>query len=206
MFAVTKIIDESLYAVKIITDRRQHPEAYECDDTREEEDEFERLFNNWADTAYLYNFFETHVEDLQSGYFGGKISIEEAVMRTLAEAAALEEKLLDLAEKGKMHRKIKLEQLFRPLFKRDQLVYPPPERQQSKAYGEGRRSWLRVYAIRIDENLYIITGGAIKLTEAMNTRPHLMAELAKLKQVREFLIEEQIIDLESLTEFLEIDL
>ncbi len=206
MFAVTKIIDESLYAVKIITDRRQHPEAYECDDTREEEDEFERLFNNWADTAYLYNFFETHVEDLQSGYFGGKISIEEAVMRTLAEAAALEEKLLDLAEKGKMHRKIKLEQLFRPLFKRDQLVYPPPERQQSKAYGEGRRSWLRVYAIRIDENLYIITGGAIKLTEDMNTRPHLMAELAKLKQVREFLIEEQIIDLESLTEFLEIDL
>lgn len=49
-----------------------------------------------------------------------------------------------------------------------------------------RQGWLRLYAIRLGENCYIITGGAIKLTHHMR-RDHLQAELKKLKLVQTFL-------------------
>lgn len=93
-----------------------------------------------------------------------------------------------------------------PVFKSELAIYPIPPYQRSKVYGSMRKSWLRVYAIRIEENLFIITGGAIKLTKTMNERPHLMAELDKMEAVKLWLIENQVIDLDSLIEFMEVDL
>ena len=45
---------------------------------------------------------------------------------------------------------------------------------------------LRLYAVKF-RDWYVITGGAIKLTEKMKGRPHLQAELDKLELVRNFL-------------------
>lgn len=46
-------------------------------------------------------------------------------------------------------------------------------------------SWLRIYAVRLDTNLFLISGGAIKLTKNMD-KPHLQNELRKLDITRIF--------------------
>ena len=53
------------------------------------------------------------------------------------------------------------------------------------------KGWLRVYAIRLAQNCYLITGGAIKLTQNME-RKHLQKELKKLDQARMFLRNNEI--------------
>lgn len=46
---------------------------------------------------------------------------------------------------------------------------------------------IRIYAIRIEENTFIVTGGAIKLTRAMPEHPDTAEELEKIKKCKKFL-------------------
>ena len=46
----------------------------------------------------------------------------------------------------------------------------------------------------MSDGVYIITGGAIKLTATMQEREHTRMELVKMDRVRRFLLEENIID------------
>ncbi len=63
-------------------------------------------------------------------------------------------------------------------------------------------SWLRIYAIKLATGVYIITGGAIKLTATMEEREHTQAELTKMEMVRNFLLNEGIIDDDGFIEYL----
>lgn len=149
--------------------------------------EFARIFKEWTDVEFLEEFFETHKEDLQSGYHLskiGQISIEDAVFQTIDEAEAFEKYILKVAEKGKENEDQTLQDLvFKPLHKNDTTI----KHQETKAYGVNSRSWLRIYAIRIASNCYVISGGAIKLTRSMNNREHTRKELAKLKVLTSYL-------------------
>jgi hypothetical protein len=166
---------------------------------KEESDEFTLLFDKWNDIEFLEQFFEDNKADLQSGFFGN-ISIEEAVFRTIDEAEMLEEYIRTVAQTGKVNpEESRLDLLFSSLHKNDYSI----QLLQSKAYGSGRRSWLRLYAIRIAENLYVVSGGAIKLTETMNNRPHLLRELQKLKVTQHYLKEIDLLN-ENDYEFIEI--
>lgn len=49
-------------------------------------------------------------------------------------------------------------------------------------------------AIKLVSGVYIITGGAIKLTATMQEREHTRRELIKLEKVRNFLLEQNVID------------
>lgn len=60
-----------------------------------------------------------------------------------------------------------------------------------------------MYALRVDKNVYIITGGAIKLTQKMQDREHTNIELDKIDRCRRFLIERGIVDLDGLIEEIE---
>ena len=64
-----------------------------------------------------------------------------------------------------------------------------------------RRSWLRLYAIKLSMGIYIITGGAIKLTRTMQEREHTLQELVKMEKVRNFLIREHVFDEDSFTDY-----
>lgn len=66
----------------------------------------------------------------------------------------------------------------------------------------GRSSWLRIYAIKLAKGIYIVTGGAIKLTATMQERPHTAKELTKIEKVRNFLLEEGIIDDDSFIDYM----
>jgi hypothetical protein len=46
---------------------------------------------------------------------------------------------------------------------------------------------LRLYAIRISENAYVITGGVIKLVRKMEDHPDTRREFRKIKMVKAYL-------------------
>jgi hypothetical protein len=162
----------------------------------EEQDEFRRLFNLWFDPEYLVDFFEKNIKDISNGYYG-TYSVEEASLLTNNIAESLENKLLDLAHRSESEQSKGLDQIFYPLYN---------EHSQIRFLNESkvRNFWLRIYALRVDYNIYIITGGAIKLTRTMQERPHTMHELEKLKRCRSFLLSQGIVDHDGIIEELEI--
>jgi len=127
----------------------------------ERQDEMHRLFDLWSDVEYLESFFEENKADLCGGYIGCP-TVDEAVNRILDDAERLERRLYDLAKKGQQDPNNTLQTLFSPLNNETRLA----EQQKSKAkiIVFKRSSWLRLYAIRIASNLYVVTGGAIKGT------------------------------------------
>jgi len=144
------------------------------------------VFTKWRDIAYLKQFFEENIHDLQSGFFGD-ITVREAVFRTKNEAKLMHTRIKRIAKEGIKDSGNTLQDLvFTQLHKDDFSI----QHLQSKAYGQTYPSWLRLYAVRIESNLYVVSGGAIKLTKTMQERPHLIAELNKLKATVEYLREE----------------
>jgi len=202
MFVLETIIENSLYAIKYNDSEVDIFENNEFEEEYEKPNEFRRLFNNWSDPEYLEAFFQKHKTDLQKEFYNF-ISLEDAISQTINESFELEEKLIEVAENGKENVYENLQTLFAPLNKKEKILVNIPANQKSKVYGACYKSWLRIYAIRIEKNVFIITGGAIKLTENMNEREHLLNELDKLKRIRQFLIDVEIIDNDSITEFLE---
>ncbi len=170
---IFEVVEESLYAVQY---------------DKKGEHEFERLFDLWNDAIYLEDFFQTHETDLKSGYWGEDISIEEAVIKTMKWANKLEDKLLEIAEHGKTDKYETLSSLFKPLHDKTTKIEPLEE-------NKAKESWLRIYAIRVDSNLFVVSGGAIKLVQTMNEREHLMEEMSKLKLVQAFLSDDENLEL-----------
>jgi hypothetical protein len=154
-------------------------------------DEFRKAFNQWQDVEYLEDFFETHLSDLKSKFYQytfGNISVEDAVKKTISESQAFEAYLrvrIQLAAKQNL--KILNDEIFKPLdeFKKTTKLHY----EANKAYGLESNSWLRLYAIRITATIFVVSGSAIKLTKAMQDRPHTQKELQKLKKTAQFLKE-----------------
>lgn len=142
----------------------------------ETENEFELLFTRWNDTEYLRSFFKEHKSDL------GMLTITEAIDKTFDDAADLEALLINVAED-----KTDLQVLFKPLSNNEYKLRPY---QTSKVYGTIRKSWLRVYAVRITSDLFVITGGAIKLTRTMEERDHTKDQLRRISKARNYLKEQ----------------
>ncbi|MEX0778774.1 MAG: hypothetical protein WD491_11465 [Balneolales bacterium] len=143
------------------------------------DDELNKAFDLWNDVEYLTAFFEKNKHDLNL-YGAGISQIDTAVEKTLLEAEMLENRILRIVETAGES----FDKFFKPL---DRVV---PIHQKSKAYGLKRRSWLRLYAVRINPDLYVISGSAIKLTQKMQDRVHTSKELVKLNRVRDYLKEE----------------
>ena len=165
--------------VRIFADRL-HSFEYETEDC----DEFTRIFRLWHDPEYLDGFFTEHIKDLQNGFYGN-ITKEDAIITTKIEAKRLEKRLWELAEDPNKS----LDEIFRALF---ELKNDFPERRKAK--GDLRDSWLRIYALKLEDGVYIVTGGTIKLTPAMQDREHTNKELLKLNRCIDFLREQGIID------------
>lgn len=95
-----------------------------------------------------------------------------------------------------------LSKIFRPLDNNqasDMMLQKEKARLKRKY---GHSSWLRLYAIKLIQGNYIITGGAIKLTATMQEREHTRQELVKIDKVRRYLLEEGIIDDEGFIEYI----
>lgn len=93
-----------------------------------------------------------------------------------------------------------LDALFKPLenFRTSEMLLGREKARPGRK--ERHPSWLRLYAIKLDKGMYLITGGAIKLTFHMDEREHTRRELQKLEKVRAFLMEQQVFDADSFLE------
>jgi len=143
---------------------------------------FEELFDNWTDVEYLFKFFNNNQEYLHQPFWESlyheKISVTKALEITLDLAEKMEDFIIKYADSGANSNY--LSRIFYPLVNDN--VFHKPLKSAYKAYGPNKTSWLRVYAIKIEDN-YIITGGAIKLTKTMQESPNTQQELARLQSV-----------------------
>lgn len=150
-------------------------------------------FDRWNDVNWLRTFFKNNLEDLTS-YF--KITdVNQAIYDTLDDAERLQCLIMDISPEAN------LDELFRHL---------EPSRMKEMVLGKekakvnNRRqhaSWLRIYAIKLSDGIYIITGGAVKLTPTMQERQHTLDELVKMEKVRNFLLSENIVDSEGFVDY-----
>ncbi|MCU0328251.1 MAG: hypothetical protein MUE53_04605 [Chitinophagales bacterium] len=67
---------------------------------------------------------------------------------------------------------------------------------------KGRKNYLRIFAIKIDKNCFVITGGAIKFHHLNKDRPHTLREMQKLSRCRDYLKENRVFDADSFYEFI----
>lgn len=159
-------------------------------------DELEHLENIWNDPEYLLEFFNEQKSKLAHGIYS-KYTVREAVLKTIEDSETLFNQLYDIAERGFEDPSDTLSQLFFPLHESDKKRLSPYE--QCKAYGiKIPDGWLRLYAIRLDANTFVITGGGIKLTKTIQEDDLLMTELQKLKETQQYLIENNIIDIDDI--------
>ncbi|WP_020570449.1 hypothetical protein [Neolewinella persica] len=128
------------------------------------DNELYKVFRQWQDGEYLSRFFRANKTNLEAYYGKGMTSLR-AMERTLDESHKLFKKLiaaLSDAEAGN----------FSPL---SQLFTNVDDSPRFSDYVEQKikRSWLRLFAVRTDDGLFFITGGAIKLTASLQgDNPH----------------------------------
>lgn len=153
------------------------------------------LFEQWNDIMWLRDFFKTNLTDLSS-YF--KITdVNQAIYDTIEESNKIECLIMDISPDAD------LETLFRPLNNnRTSEVILGKEKARLKECIKKHSSWLRIYALKLTSGIYIITGGAIKLTATMQEREHTILELKKMEDVRNFLLSENVIDNDSFIDYM----
>lgn len=162
------------------------PHLYTFHYSNEDSDELERVFDEWDDPVYLFDFFTDNKVDLKNNY-----TVEEAIEKTKTDLKHFRNKLLELESDPR-----KLNLFFQNLHNQE---YKAKILSDQKA----KQSWLRLYAIKIDDSeqpMFVITGGMIKLTHLMEDRPHGLIERNKIKRCKDFLKNNGVIDTDSFIE------
>ena len=175
MMTFDKIIDDGrLWAVRF---------------NKDNQNALQKVMSQWSDAEWLADFFTQNLDDLIS-YFR-ITSIEDAIYQTMEDRDELACIIMDISPDANLDR------FFRPL---DNNCISEMILGKEKGRPH-RRSWLRLYAIKLSMGIYIITGGAIKLTRTMQEREHTLQELEKMEKVRNFLIQEHVFDEDSFTDY-----
>lgn len=178
MFALREIITGKLYALA------EAPPS----------DVFNQCFEQWQDVTFLHEFFLNNPAVL--AYYGkGR---KEGIKKIIKEAGRFEDDLLSIVNSGEGH--TSLDTIFTALHTDDNFETPFL---QSKAYGnEQSPCFLRLYAIRLNDGCYVVVAGLIKTTRALQESEEGKAVLSKLKEVAEFLRENNFEDAYNLTELI----
>ena len=137
------------------------------------------LMERLTDQEYLRALFKERKKELQ--FFNAQPI--DAAVRTYKEALWITEDIKDICNQGVTDDGNTLDMLFAPLDDRIKSA----SFIQAKAKGDlNTAPWIRIYAIKIDANEYVITGGGIKLTEKMEEDPLLVEELKRLEEAESY--------------------
>ncbi len=138
---------------------------------------------SYNDPEYLLHYFNKNTEKLKY-YQNPSYTPQEAAIRTRKEATEIIKELRDLATNSGNS---SLDDLFEPLHTNEAFNHPRYYTDmKAKGYPDNA-PWLRVYAVKCDENLYVITGYGIKLVQDMRDDKDLNFELTKLQMATDFL-------------------
>ena len=161
---------------------------------REDADELTRVFRNWSNFDFLLDFFLDNFKDLD--HFFSIRSIRKAIQDTVEDADYLEKMILQFPGTED------LDTLFHPLSLSDNRAAELTREKARNWDRERHASWLRIYAVRLEEGIYVVTGGAIKLTPTMQERPHTKAELDKMDKCQEYLKSNGVFDQDSFIDYI----
>lgn len=177
-----KIMNTCMTFDKVIEDGRLWAVRYQGDN----ENALQKVMGQWNDAEWLADFFTQNFDDLVS-YF--KITkLDEAVYDTMEDSDELECLILDISPDAN------LDELFRPL-ENGRTSEMMLSKEKARLRNRPRHaSWLRLYAIKLNPGIYVISGGAIKLTRTMQEREHTLIELEKLEKVRQYLVANGVVD------------
>ena len=148
--------------------------------------EYSRLLELWNDPEYVFDFAEKNEDYIeQLGY-----SPDYFIESVLSDAELLEDLLLDYE-----HNDLIIDGCFQPLYNEEyQCRILSLQKKKCKL--------LRLYAIRIDTNCFVITGGAIKITRTMQQHPDTNKELQKLNRCKSYLQSKDVFNEESFFEII----
>jgi len=182
---IVKIIENRLYAV--------------CYDDQQD-DEYTRLFyHDWNDIPGLIQFFLTHNAFLQTSFWKNfKLSYEDAAYIVFEEAMGLEEELQICALHADTEDYPDLNSYFQEFG--GEFLFYVCDYVPVKAYGTNNPSLIRLYALRITDNCYLIVGGGIKLAKTIQESPGLEKVISRIKQVQAYLKEQGVISADDLLE------
>lgn len=139
----------------------------------EQLNEYDRLMDLWTDVGYLHAFAKkNNVPDVY------------AFVEDLLQNA---EEIQDFLERLNNNRQ-PLGFYFEPLQASEK------GKVLSLQKGKIKRNRLRYYAIKLDERNFVITGGAIKMSQKMDEHPDTAKELVKLKEAKKYLQGQGVFD------------
>ena len=154
----------------------------------ETENSLKRVLRQWEDAEYIYKFLKENAADIKPGK-----SIAELTNEIMEDSRFIIDSILKIIDSYEAN----LDHFFKPLDNNEYRIHELSRR-------KGRQSVLRLYAIRIESNIYVITGGAIKLPlqHLMEDRTHTQKELIRLNKAKDYLKNNGIFDEDSFFEFL----
>jgi hypothetical protein len=155
------------------------------------DDEYSRLMNLWTDTEYVRDFLIENEQDIPLNK-----TKKQFVEYIREDALYIDEQLIKIIQSDGES----LSNFFRPLHNSEFHL-------KVLSLQKGRQHSLRLYAVKIDEDTFVITGGAIKLPlhHLMEDRTHTRLELDKLNSAKDYLRKKGIFDDDSFFEFLNED-
>jgi len=137
------------------------------------------------DIDYLLEFFEANKHDLRGNY--GKYEFVDAIQEAAADINETLEDIISDPERS-------LDEVFKPFHNQEYQIKVLSIRKNAIRF-------LRVYAIRIESNVYVVTGGTIKLTRTVQEREHSRKAYEQLKAGQDYLRGQGIFDKDSFVEW-----
>lgn len=169
------------------------PHLYAFHFPNETENALMKLWLDWSDTEKMNSFLKEHEVDWRKRGYDNLNTLRLNLTRNA-------QKFEDLISVACDAENPKLDELFAALFNSE--YKREINLSKRKAKNAKRDNFLRIYALKIDSNCYVVTGGAIKFTDFMEERPHTQNELDKLEVCRNFLRANGVVDEDSFYDFL----
>ena len=147
----------------------------------EVDNEYDRLMELWTDVSFLRNYAKENSID----------NVNSFVNDILQNAEKIQDFLENLDQNNQPYGFY-----FEPI--------QDSERNKLLSFQKGKikKNRLRYYAIKLDKNCFVITGGAIKMSQIMQGHPDTVNELKKMKIARAYLNENGVFDEDSFYELL----
>ncbi|MXV38310.1 hypothetical protein GO491_06410 [Flavobacteriaceae bacterium Ap0902] len=164
------------------------PYLYAIQYDNAEEDVYTSLLNDWNDVEFRKEFYEEHLIYIQDNPYIRARNIQEFSNKIERYATDFDESLEIASETNSLN------EIFEVLSVNENFYELHSKR-------KAKNSFLRIYCIKV-ESAYIITGGAIKLTQKMQGHSLTNEQLKKLEEVKEFLKNKQITDEDSFYAYL----
>ncbi len=162
---IVSIYDEWLYSIQF---------------DEEDLNEYVRIFKEWHNLDYLVRFFSDNSDFINTPFWKNAgldpSAPEFSALRVLEEAEELEAYISELVSNMNLGEKPDFDEYFHFLDGKYKCLWTL---EPMKSYGTGMPSLLRLYAIKIDSNCYLIVYGGIKLGATIQDSPVLKDNVFK---------------------------